>query len=159
LDNIMRVMTVAAAVLLMLAAPAALADKPGGKAHGQGKGASEERQGHGNAAGQGQAASVSFQFGDQDRSAIRDYYSAGKACPPGLAKKNNGCQPPGQAKKWSRGQVLPGDLVRYDVPRELLLRLTPPPSGHRYVRVAGDILLIAAGTSMVVDAIEDLGRL
>jgi hypothetical protein len=35
---------------------------------------------------------------------------------------------------------------------------TPAPSGHKYVRVASDILLIAIGSSMVVDAIEDLGR-
>ncbi len=34
----------------------------------------------------------------------------------------------------------------------------PPPLGYRYVRVAGDILLIATGTSMVMDAIMDLGR-
>lgn len=25
-------------------------------------------------------------------------------CPPGLAKKNNGCMPPGQARKLARGQ-------------------------------------------------------
>ena len=30
-------------------------------------------------------------------------YGAG-GCPPGLAKKHNGCMPPGQAKKLSRGQ-------------------------------------------------------
>jgi len=34
-----------------------------------------------------------------------------------------------------------------------------PPAGHRYVRVAADILLIAVGTAMVVDAIEDLGKM
>lgn len=28
--------------------------------------------------------------------------------------------------------------------------------GHKYVRVAGDILLVAVGTMMMVDAIEDL---
>ena len=33
-----------------------------------------------------------------------------------------------------------------------------PPSGHKYVRVAADILLIAIGTGLVVDAIEDLCR-
>jgi hypothetical protein len=32
------------------------------------------------------------------------------------------------------------------------------PAGHGDVRVAGDILLIAVGTSIVVDAIQDLGR-
>jgi hypothetical protein len=36
----------------------------------------------------------------------RDYYAErdGRRCPPGLAKKNNGCLPPGQAKKLVRGQ-------------------------------------------------------
>jgi Ni/Co efflux regulator RcnB len=37
--------------------------------------------------------------------------------------------------------------------------LGTPPAGHKFVRVASDILLIAVGTSLVVDAIEDLGRL
>jgi len=32
------------------------------------------------------------------------------------------------------------------------------PSRHRFVRVASDILMIAVGTGMVVDAIEDIGR-
>jgi hypothetical protein len=36
-------------------------------------------------------------------------YGAG-GCPPGLAKKNNGCMPPGQAKKlYNRGQRWPGN--------------------------------------------------
>src|ERR1700755_1453967 len=39
---------------------------------------------------------------DRDRNATYSYYrteySAGR-CPPGLAKKDNGCLPPGQAKK------------------------------------------------------------
>jgi hypothetical protein len=39
---------------------------------------------------------------DQHRTQARQYYSqrygAGHACPPGLAKKNNGCLPPGQAR-------------------------------------------------------------
>jgi len=32
-------------------------------------------------------------------------------CPPGLAKKNNGCMPPGQAKKWQRGDRISGDYI------------------------------------------------
>jgi Ni/Co efflux regulator RcnB len=39
------------------------------------------------------------------------------------------------------------------------VQLGAPPAGHRYVRVATDILLIAVGTGMVVDAIEDLDRM
>lgn len=101
-------------------------------------------------------------FQDSQRLAVREYYEprfrAGN-CPPGLAKKNNGCQPPGQAKKWRKGYRLPSDVVYYPVPNDIVIRLGVPPSGHKYVRVAADILLIAVGTSMVVDAIEDLSRL
>jgi Ni/Co efflux regulator RcnB len=100
-------------------------------------------------------------FNDDTRRILGDYYGqqahAGK-CPPGLAKKNNGCLPPGQAKKWAKGRPLPADLRYYDLPRDLLMRLPPPPPRHRYVQVAGDVLMIAVGTSMVVDAVEDILR-
>lgn len=104
---------------------------------------------------------VTVYFGGHHREVIRDYYAdqfrAGH-CPPGLAKKRNGCMPPGQARKWRLGYPLPRDVAFYDVPPAVIVHLGPPPAGHRYVRVAGDILLIAIGTSMVIDAIEDLGR-
>jgi hypothetical protein len=100
-------------------------------------------------------------FGDQHRSAVREYYvsqhQSGR-CPPGLAKKHNGCMPPGQAKKWQFGRPLPRGVIFYEVPHPLAIQLGLPPSGHRYVRVAADILMIAVGTGMVVDAIQDLGR-
>lgn len=100
-------------------------------------------------------------FGSQQRDVAHAYYGeqfrAGK-CPPGLAKKNNGCLPPGQAKKWAVGQPL-GGLQYYGVPLDLARRLGVPPSGHEYVRVGADILLITIGTGMVIDAIEDLGRM
>jgi Ni/Co efflux regulator RcnB len=110
--------------------------------------------------------SVNIQIGgyfrDSQRVVVRDYYEprmkAGK-CPPGLKKKGNGCQPPGQAKGWSRGEPLPTAVVYYPVPAAVQVRLGVPPEGHKFVRVASDILLIAIGTSLVVDAIEDLGRL
>lgn len=76
--------------------------------------------------------------------------------PPGLAKK--GGVPPGQARLWKRGEALPAGVVWYALPRSLELVLGPPPIGHRYVRVVTDILLIAIGTGIVVDAMEDLVR-
>lgn len=101
-------------------------------------------------------------FSAAQRKVIHDFYAprvaAGK-CPPGLAKKNNGCQPPGQAKKWALGARLPSDVITYPVPREIRERLGEPPPGYKFVRVAADILLIAIGTSMVIDAIEDLANL
>ena len=56
------------------------------------------------------------------------------------------------------GRPLPKGVVYYDVPPQVVVSLGPPPTGHRYVRVAADILMIAVGTGMVVDAIQDLGR-
>lgn len=106
--------------------------------------------------------SIGGYFGAPQRVVVQEYYGkqfgAGK-CPPGLAKKNNGCLPPGQAKKWAVGQPLPRDVIQYPVPQAVVLQLGIPPSGHKYVRVAADILLIAVGTGLIVDAIQDLGRI
>ncbi len=101
-------------------------------------------------------------FTERHREVVRSYYGeryrAG-SCPPGLAKKRNGCMPPGLAKQWRIGYPLPRDVIYYDAPGDIVLRLGIPPEGHRYVRVAADILLIAVGTGLVVDAIEDLNRM
>jgi Ni/Co efflux regulator RcnB len=108
------------------------------------------------------AVEVQRHFEDRHRAAVRDYYVTeyrSGHCPPGLAKKNNGCMPPGQAKKWSVGQTLGRDIVYYEVPSALVIRIGTPPPGYRYVRVAADILLIAVGTGMVIDAIADLGSM
>ncbi|HEX5338171.1 MAG TPA: hypothetical protein VFW53_07010 [Gallionella sp.] len=100
-------------------------------------------------------------FSEREREIAHGYfveqYRSGR-CPPGLAKKHNGCMPPGQARKWAVGRPLPRDVVYYDLPPSVVVQLGPPPARHRYVRVASDILLIAVGTGMVVDALDDLGR-
>ncbi len=109
----------------------------------------------------GVSDSSNFRFDDVQRRLIHDYYygqmSQGN-CPPGLAKKGNGCQAPGQVKQWKKGKPLAKSLPYYDLPRDLMRRLPPPPYNHRYVQVAGDILLITIGTSIVVDALEDILR-
>lgn len=100
-------------------------------------------------------------FGERQRAAVYDYYgqpARPAKCPPGLAKKGNGCQPPGQAKKWRMGQPLPRDVSYRPVEADVRVRLGTPPAGHEFVRVASDILLIAVGSAMVIDAIEDLQR-
>jgi Ni/Co efflux regulator RcnB len=98
-------------------------------------------------------------FDDRHRTIIHDYYAQqfhSGHCPPGLAKKRNGCMPPGQAKKWRVGRPLPRDVVYYDLPQEILMQMGPPMPGYRYARVGSDILLMAIGTGMIVDAIMDL---
>ncbi len=105
---------------------------------------------------------LSIYFGDHHRDVIRQYYNDSYHsghCPPGLAKKNNGCQPPGQAKKWRYGHPLPSDVIYYDLPPQVVISLGIPPEGQKYVRVASDILLIAVGTGLVLDAIQDLNNL
>lgn len=139
----------------IVAAGPVMADKPdwagagkGGKDRGTDRrdGPSSEKRGH---------------FEDKHRAAVREYYTeqfrSGR-CPPGLAKKNNDCMPPGQARKWQLGRPLPREVVYYTVPQPLVVQLGLPPAGYRYVRVTNDILLIAIATGMVVDAIQDLGR-
>ncbi|MDO8465618.1 MAG: RcnB family protein [Gallionella sp.] len=150
------------ALIALFAATPAAADRPSrdendhGNKHGK---KSEER--NKNRKSDSDRESGKTHFDDTNRRIVNDYYGAkfraGK-CPPGLAKKNNGCLPPGQAKKWVVGQPLPADMKQYSLPNDLLAKLPAPPSDHRYVRVASDILLIAVGTSMIIDAIEDIGR-
>mgnify|MGYP000951408044 FL=1 len=105
--------------------------------------------------------SIQLYFGNNDRRIINEYYApefrAGH-CPPGLAKKGNGCMPPGQAKKWRKGYPLPQGIAYYDLPPDLIYRMPPPPPRHRYVRVGPDILLLSTGSGIVVDAIIDIGR-
>src|ERR1044072_2255372 len=96
---------------LLIAGAAALAYAgPGLAKSGQGHG-----QGHGNSHAHGAAGPVGYGVG---------------GCPPGLAKKGNGCLPPGQAKKlygvgyrfdrgfsgWTPYNQIPYDLRnRYDL--------------------------------------------
>lgn len=164
----LRIATAALTLAAAALAPAlpAYADPPNGKKEKQVQG-DNDRGNKGNRSqgasgrGSGDILSISFSFSDGDRLAVRDYYAhpPGGRCPPGLAKKNNGCLPPGQAKKWMIGHPLPRDVIFYDLPNELRIRLSVPPAGYKYVRVAGDILMIAAGTGMVAAAIEDLARM
>lgn len=103
--------------LLILTGAAALAfagpafAKPGnGHGHGNGNG-----HGHGNSQG----------YGNDNHGKHGGYaYNVGGGCPPGLAKKNNGCMPPGQARKLYRtGQRYPrnyGNLWTYNqIPYDL----------------------------------------
>lgn len=145
-----RVRLLAAFVALAVSCGATLASKPDDKHHGKSKKAKHSQTPH---------VPVGGYFVEHQRVVVTTYYGqqrkAGR-CPPGLAKKNNGCMPPGQARKWQMGQPLPSGVVVYPVPQAVVIQIGPPPVGYRYVRVANDLLLIAVGTQLVVDAIQDL---
>jgi Ni/Co efflux regulator RcnB len=147
----------ALAIAGFLAAGPTLAEKGGNSGHGKGNSGKGEDKSEQHAKGHhGQPQ----QFEARHGTIVNDYYSQryAKGCPPGLAKKNNGCQAPGQAKKWHMGQALPGNVKYYSVPQPLVLQLGQPPAGYRYVRVDSDILLMELIGRKVVSAIVNFGR-
>lgn len=99
-------------------------------------------------------------FNDQQRTIVRQYYvqnhSNGKNCPPGLAKKNNGCSPPGQTRNWAVGQPIPRGVTTYAVPQPVIVQLPPAPYGYRYSRIGGDIVLVQQQNNLIVDIIQGL---
>jgi hypothetical protein len=97
---------------------------------------------------------------DRDRTIVYQYYrteyAAGR-CPPGLAKKGNGCLPPGQAKKlWVVGQPLPPAVLYEPLPPTVVQQLAPVPPGYGYVRVDNDVLLMDMTNRMVADVVNDI---
>jgi len=100
-------------------------------------------------------------FGESQRSEAHEYYREryrSGHCPPGLAKKHNGCVAPGHDREWVMGKPLSKEVKYQSIDPAIKIKLGLPPEGHKFVRVASDILLIAVGTGMVVDAIQDIGQ-
>ncbi len=105
-------------------------------------------------------AEVAVVFTTSEREKAQAYFvekHGHGGCPPGLAKKNNGCLPPGQAKKrYTVGSPLAKGIPTHPVPAELSIRIGAPPAGYAYVLLDGDLLKLAVGTLLVVDAISGL---
>jgi Ni/Co efflux regulator RcnB len=99
-------------------------------------------------------------FNDQQRTYVHQYYTEnygnGKRCPPGLAKKNNGCMPPGQVRNWAVGQPVPRSVTVYTVPQPVIRQLPPAPYGYRYVLIGGDVVLVQQQNNLIVDIIVGL---
>lgn len=97
-------------------------------------------------------------FVDRDRDGVDDRREAGNrygvnACPPGLAKKNNGCLPPGQAKKsFEVGQRVPSGYNYYtdyrDLPSDYYTRYNLD-DDYRYIRRDGSLYEVDPVTSIV----------
>ena len=75
-------------------------------------------------------------------------------CPPGLAKKDPPCVPPGQAKK---GHVV-GTAVDWDdvhvITRPGLYGLSEPPKGQRYAIVDGRLVRVDRESSKILSIIR-----
>ena len=96
-------------------------------------------------------------FDDQHRVYVHQYYGQHygnkHGCPPGLAKKNNGCMPPGQARNWAVGQTIPRGVTVYSVPQPVIVQLPPAPYGYRYARIGNDIVLVQQQNNLIIDII------
>lgn len=144
-------LTLAAAAAVVLTASPALAD-PGGK----GKGNKEWKHSDRN-----DRDDDRYRDGDRYRDSDR-YRSSYRNCPPGLAKKNNGCQPPGQAKKrWARGQRVPygyNGYTSYDrIPREYRDRYDLN-RDDRYIYDQGTVYQVDRRTSVIEQVLGGLIR-
>ena len=145
---------IALAIALAAGAPA-FADKPDAQSNSEPQKVS---QGHPDkSAARNGGDEYKVYFNEYRKKQLRNYYSNAQKpadCPPGLAKKNNGCQPPGQARKWRKGQPLPRDVGYYNLPATLIDELGRTPEGDRLVQVDSDFLLINGATGMVIDAFD-----
>ena len=156
--SILQGSILAVAAAGMLAAGPAFADRP---SWAGGRNDQEYDHGHGHGHEKEQHSRYERRFNDHGRTAVREYfaqhYRSGR-CPPGLERKREGCVSPRRSRRWAVGRTLPSGVAVYALPARLVTQIGAPPMGYRYVRVANDILMVAAGTNLVVDAINDLGR-
>jgi hypothetical protein len=125
--------------------------------------------GHGNGGGHGQQGGYDrddrddrdSRDGGYDRRGDdrRDY--ARRDCPPGLAKKHNGCMPPGQARKLARGQRYQSgygtqygyNQIPYDVRRQYDLD-----SANRYYYDNGTLYGVDRRTGIIEQVLRTILR-
>ncbi len=122
-----------------------------GKSHGGGQG--NKGGGDGNPGSKGKGPK---KFESSERSSIqswyREEYTRTGNCPPGLARKNNGCMPPGQAKRmWNVGSPLPPDLSIEPLPPMLRGALVAPLPGYDYGYVGGEVIIFGVQSRVVID--------
>lgn len=131
---------------LIMSATVVMAD-----GHGHGHGHDK----HGKQGEHGKNKHHDYKFSQHDRVSVQSYMEGHyrSDCPPGLAKKHNGCMPPGQAKHYRVGYPLYSGIVYEPVPEPLLVQLQPVPMGYQYVMVDRDVLLISEASHKVIDAI------
>jgi hypothetical protein len=88
-------------------------------------------------------------------------YGYGGGCPPGLAKKHNGCMPPGQARKLARGERWQsgyGSVYSYGrIPYDLRRRYDLTPR-YRYYYDNGYIYAVDPRTMLIAHVISALLR-
>ncbi|MDB5751742.1 MAG: hypothetical protein JWP65_2163 [Ramlibacter sp.] len=95
------------------------------------------------------------------RKAVQSYmakhHGPGKPCLPGLVRHAAACEPAASGPGWKIGLALPKAAGAQPLPAGLAAILPKAPPGNQYVLVAGDILLMASASRIVVDAVPHSG--
>jgi hypothetical protein len=141
--------------LLILGASAFAIAAPAAAKPGQGKG-----QGQGQGQGHDQSAHSASDHGKHNKSQMYAYGSGG--CPPGLAKKNAMCMPPGQLKKlYNVGQRYPtsyGNLWGYNqIPYDLRSRYSFN-QNYRYYYGDGYLYQVNQRTMLIQSVVNAIMR-
>jgi hypothetical protein len=144
------------AVALALAMPSvALAKSGKGKDHGHEHGKDESAAEHAPGKDDGKHGPPKFSGGEKNE--LDAWFKAHpddlRQLPPGLAKQ--GKVPPGWQKKLAVGRPVPADLweIRVPLPRDILVKLPPPPPGVVLVRIHDQVLKVREHTHEVLDRI------
>jgi hypothetical protein len=142
----LRILSLGSAALALGLATPVLAAQAGGHGNHAVRGDHADHSGH---AGYGQSGHGKAKV--QKATKGGSPY-AGKPCPPGLAKKNPGCVPPGQ---WKKGDRLPeswiGHYTAYaGLPDVFRSRYTNR-TDRRYVYQNDKVYVVDAATRAVVD--------
>lgn len=131
----------AAACLLLAASPISAIAEPPAHAKAKAKGGASKGKQH-----------VVVKRENVDRRII----VAGN-CPPGLAKKNPACLPPGQAKKHDIRHGI-GDFIDWNdvhvVTRPGRYGLSMPPSGNRYAIVDGQLVRVNEDSGKILSILR-----
>jgi hypothetical protein len=141
----MRKLILLAGAFVMASAMPALAKPGNGKAHAGN---------HGNSGTHGRATAA-----DRNGNGIADVRErrGANGCPPGLAKKNNGCLPPGQAGKlFATGQRVPSGYEFSgfnEIPASLRGRV---PNGQYYIYRDRTVYVVDPTTRLVTRIIGGL---
>lgn len=149
--------TASLGLAIIFAYPGVAAAKDHGENHGNGHNKKWEQhdnddndQGHRT---KSRARVYTFQPAEREviiRYLTRDY---GGKCPPGLAKKHNGCIPPGHQARYRPGVILEDDVEWHEPPVEIIEHLRPAPLHTRYVMVDQNVLLVSEATKKILDAV------
>jgi hypothetical protein len=93
--------------------------------------------------GRNAAASATLSVGEARRLAVANNLTGYRALPPGIARN------------LARGKPLPPGIARQMVPQGMLADL-PVVAGHEWRITGTDLVLIALGTLVVIEVLEDV---